>query len=63
MEASPGCGGLPNLEGTTSLVLNDFEETVRQIITLDGRTCVYRDGEGYRNALEQPKGQPEPITP
>lgn len=45
------------------LVLNDFEETVRQKITLDGRTYVYRDGEGYRSALEQLKGQPEPITP
>lgn len=45
------------------LVLNDFEETVRARITLDGKTYVYRDGEGYRNALEQLKGQPEPITP
>jgi len=45
------------------LVLNDFEETVRARITLDGRTYVYRDGEGYRSSLEQLKGQPEPPTP
>lgn len=45
------------------LVLNDFEETVRTRITPDGKTYVYRDGEGYRSALEQMKGQPEPITP
>jgi chemotaxis protein MotB len=40
------------------LVLNDFEETVRQKITLDGQNYVYRDGEGYRNALDQMRGQP-----
>ena len=40
------------------LVLNDFEQEVRQKITLDGQTYVYRDGEGYRNALDQLRGQP-----
>lgn len=48
------------------LVLNDFEETVRQKITLDGQTYVYRDGEGYRNALDQLRGQqgaPATSTP
>jgi chemotaxis protein MotB len=42
------------------LVLNDFEETVRQKITLDGQTFVYRDGEGYRNALDALRGQGDP---